>query len=208
MDITKKITIKDFVAEYNKRGTEALKDKYLKDTVKYISYLPFVTKVSLADSLVNISVYKQEKYIDESGNTKSRKTDEVEINSTVQYLLFVRIVIDNYTNLKSETPGFFEEYDLLKSSGILDKLIGDNGILPMNDIAEFRNIVNMKQNDVVYNEGSIQASVARQVGRVSDLVKITFSPIVSAIEKKIDDIPKEDIDMIIELAKNGGLNEV
>lgn len=208
MGITKKITIKDFVAEYDQRETETLKDEYLKDTIEYISYLPFVTKVSLADSLVNISVYKQEKYIDENGNTKSRKTDDVEINSTVQYLLFVRIVIDNYTNLKSETLGFFEEYDLLKSSGILDKLIGDNGILPMNDIAEFRNIVNMKQNDVVYNEGSIQASVARQVDRVSDLVKITFSPIVSAIEKKIDGIPKEDIDMIIELAKNGGFKEV
>lgn len=208
MNIAKKITIKDFVAEYNQKGTEALKDKYLKDTVNYISYLPFVTKVSLADSLVNISVYKQEKYIDENGNTKSRKTDEVEINSTVQYLLFVRIVIDNYTNLKSETPGFFEEYDMLKSSGVLDKLIGDNGILPMSDIAEFRNIVDMKQNDVVFNEGSIQASVARQIGRVSDLMKTTFSPIVSAIEKKIDGIPKEDIDMIIKLAKNGGLNEV
>lgn len=208
MNITKKITIKDFVAEYNKKGTETLKDNYLKDTIKYISYLPFVTKVSLADSLINLSVYKQEKYIDENGNTKNRKTDEVEINSTVQYLFFVRIVIDNYTNLKSETPGFFEEYDLLKSSGILDKLIGDNGILPMSDIAEFRNIVDMKQNDVVFNEGSIQALVARQVGRVSDLMKTTFSPIVSAIEKKIDGIPKEDIDMIIELAKNGGLNEV
>ena len=45
----KKITIKNFIDEYNKRGTESLKDQYIKDNLEIISYVPFVKKDALID---------------------------------------------------------------------------------------------------------------------------------------------------------------
>ena len=44
-------------------------------------------------------MFEQEKYTDENGETKFRKTDNIHVNSFVQYMLFVREVIEKYTNL-------------------------------------------------------------------------------------------------------------
>lgn len=201
--------IKEFCGKYNAFTSQSLKDEFIKQNLKITQYIPFVKKDALATNLVNISTYEYENYVDKYGNTKRIKTDRIKLNSTVQYLLFCRMIIENYTNLEVETEGFFEEYDALKSCGLLDKLIGsDDSILPMNDIAELRTIIDMKQKDVLYNECEIHNYISKQIGRISDVANATLTPLVEVVSKKLDEMPKEEFDNVIEFVKNGNFREV
>ena len=201
--------IKEFCEKYNAFTSQSLKDEFIKQNIKITQYIPFVKKDALATNLVNISTHEYENYVDENGNFKRRKSERIKLNSTVQYLLFCRMIIENYTNLEVETEGFFEEYDALKSCGLLDKLMGsDDSILPMNDIAELRTVIDMKQKDVLYNECEIHNYISKQIGRISDLANTTITPLVDVVSKKLDEIPNEDLDKVVEFAKNGGFKEV
>ena len=44
--------------------------------------------------------------------------------------------------------------------------------------------------------------------RISDLANATLTPLMDIVRKKLDEIPKEDLDKIAEFAKNGGFKEV
>ena len=202
--------VKEFCEKYNAFTSQPLKDEFIKQNLKITQYIPFVKKDALATKLVNISTYEYENYVDDNGNTKRRKSERIKLNSTVQYLLFCRMIIENYTNLEVETEGFFEEYDALKSCGLLDKLMGsDDSILPMNDIAELRTVIDMKQKDVLYNECEIHNYISKQIGRISDLVNATLTPLVEVASKKLDEIPNEDLEgKILEFAKKGNFKEV
>lgn len=201
--------IKDFCEKYNKIVTQSLKDKFLQDNLEIKQYIPFITKDILATNLVNQTSYVYETYIDETtGEEKRRKTDKIKLNSTAQYLLFCRLVIENYTNLEKETAGFFEEYDALKQCGLLDKLMGENSILPMDDIAELKTIIDMHQKDVVFNESTTQAFIGKQIDKIKQIGEIAVKPYMKQIGDKLSEIPKEDLDKIVEFAKNGGFTEV
>ena len=201
--------IKEFCERYNAFTSQSLKDEFIKQNLKITQYIPFVKKDALATNLVNISTYEYENYVDENGNIKRRKSERIKLNSTVQYLLFCRMIIENYTNLEVETEGFFEEYDALKSCGLLDKLMGsDDSILPMNDIAELRTVIDMKQKDVLYNECEIHNYISKQIGRISDLANTTLTPLMDVVSKKLNEMPKEDLDKFVEFAKNGNFREV
>ena len=200
--------IKDFCEKYNKIVTQSLKDKFLQDNLEIKQYLPFITKDILATNLVNQTSYVYETYIDESGEEKKRKTDKIKLNSTAQYLLFCRLVIENYTNLEKETAGFFEEYDALKQCGLLDKLMGENSILPMDDIAELKTIIDMHQKDVIFNESTTQAFIGKQIDKFKQFGEIAVKPYMKQISENLNGISKEDIDKVVEFAKNGGFTEV
>ena len=200
--------IKDFCEKYNKIVTQSLKDKFLKDNLEIKQYLPFITKDILATNLVNQTSYVYETYIDESGEEKKRKTDKIKLNSTAQYLLFCRLVIENYTNLEKETAGFFEEYDALKQCGLLDKLMGENSILPMDDIAELRTIIDMHQKDVIFNESTTQAFIGKQIDKFKQFGEIAVKPYMKQISENLSGISKEDLNKVVEFAKNGGFKEV
>ena len=117
-------------------------------------------------------------------------------------------MVENYTNLTVETETFCDEYDLLKQSGLLNLFIGDNGILPMDDIAELRSIVDMHQKDVLFNETTTQAFVEKQMNKLTNLFELFAEPVMNSMERKIEGIPKEDIQQFVEMAKNGGFKEV
>ena len=66
----------------------------------------------------------------------------------------------------------------------------------------------MKQSDIQFNETTAQAFITKQIGRISDLASVTLIPLMDIVSKKLDEIPKEDLDKVIEFAKNGGFKEV
>ena len=177
----KKIGIKEFVEEYNKRIPQ-LQEDYIKDNLVITKYVPFVKKDALAQKLVDVSTYKYEDYTKEDGSIGRRKTDRIRLNSTVQYLLFCRLVIENYTNLTVETEGFYEEYDALKECGLLDKLMVSTetkpSLIPMDEIAEFRAIIDMKQKDEIFNKTEIHNYVNSLVERFGDVLNVLVKPIV------------------------------
>ena len=181
MNEIKKIAIKDFVKEYKNRVPQ-MQGSYIKENLIITPYVPFVKKNALADNLVNISTYKYEDYTKEDGTIGRRKTDTIQVNSTIEYLLFCRLIIENYTNLTVETEGFFEEYDALKSSGLLDRLMIDteasDSLIPMNEIAELRSLVSMKQSDIMTNYCEPHNYVNSLVERFGNIIDVLAKPIM------------------------------
>ena len=194
-----KITIKNFIDEYNKRGTESLKKQYIKDNLEITPYVSFVKKDALISNLLKATMIDKE-------------TGNVKVNSSAEYLLMTRILIENYTNLTVETDGFYEEYDELKKSGLFNiLLVGDDTtapLIPYEEIAEFKHLLSIKRNDVLTNRYEIHSFITEQVDRFKALGEATLTPLMNAVSKKLDEIPKEDLDKVIEFAKNGGFKEV
>lgn len=194
-----KITIKNFVEEYNNR-VDKLQETYLKENLEVISYLPFSYKNVLAEKLVNLTTFVYEDYLKENDSVGRRKTDKIKVDSVGQYLLFCRIVVENYTNLVVETNDFLEEYDLLKSSGLLDKLmVGTETvppIIPASEISEMRSIISMKQSDVMTNHCEIHNYIDSLIERFGDVFSVVAKPIM---EKAMDSIEIPEVENYLEV---------
>lgn len=199
MKETKKITIKEFCSEYVKRVPQ-MQESYIKENLVITPYVPFVKKDALADKLVNISTYEYEDYVKEDGTVGRRKTDKIRVNSTVQYLFFCRLIIENYTNLTVETEEFFEEYDALKQCGLLDKLMVSTetrpSLIPMDEIAELRSLVSMKQSDAMTNYATPQVYISSQVERFGTLLSVTLKPVLYKIADSLNSMSEEDAEVL------------
>lgn len=197
--------IKEFVEKYKKISTENLKEKFIKDELKVISYMPFVKKNTLVDKLVDISTYVFEDYTKEDGTVGRRKTDKIRVNSTIQYLLFCRLVIENYTNLIVETEGFFEEYDALKECGLLDKLMISTetrpSLIPMDEIAELRNLISMKQSDIMTNYCEPHNYVSSLVERFGDIIDVLAKPIMDKAMEQMNETENVEENDFLEVVK-------
>ncbi len=204
--------ILEFVERYNNTANNTLKEQLL-SKIKITPYISIIKKDVYAQLIVDKTTFEQESY-DDNGETKYRKTDKIRINSVAQYIQFCRAVIELYTDLEidEDDKGFISGYDALKSSGLLDILmIGSDKadpLIPMSELSEFKTILTMKQSDTQFNETTTQAFVSKQIDRISDLANATLTPLMDVVSKKLDEIPKEDSDKIIEFAKKGEFKEV
>ena len=194
-----KITIKTFCKEYSNRVNDTLKKQYIKDNLKITSYVPFVKKDALISNLLKATMIDKE-------------TDNVKVNSSAEYLLMTRILIENYTNLTVETDGFYEEYDELKKSGLFNILLVGNDttapLIPIEEITEFKFLLSQKKADVMTNRYEIHSFIVEQVDKIKALGEATLTPLVDVVSKKLDEIPKEDLNKIVEFAKKGEFKEV
>ena len=182
--------IKEFVEKYNAIATDRLKENYLNDNLHIKTYLPFLRKDAIATVLVDRSTYKFESYIKEDGTIGNKKTDEIKVNSVAQYLLFCRVVIENYTNLEVETDNFFEEYDELKQCGLLDKLmVGSENVPP---ISELRGMIKMKQEDEIFNRTEIHNYITEQIDRFSNLANVISKPVMDIITERLENETNEE----------------
>lgn len=201
----------EFVKRYNDIATQQLKDRFIEEKIKISPYVSIIKKDTYAQLIVDKTMFKQESY-DDNGKTKYRKTDKINLNSVAQYVQFCRAVIELYTNLEIEDGSFIKEYDALKSSGLLDILmVGSDKtdpLIPMNELSEFKTILTMKQSDTQFNETTTQAFISKQIGRISDLANATLTPLMDVVSKKLDEIPKEDLDKVVEFAKKSNFKEV
>lgn len=202
----------EFVEKYNNMANNTLREQLL-SKIKITPYVSFIKKEVYAQLIVDKTTFEQEAY-DDNGETKYRKTDKIRVNSVAQYVQFCRAVIELYTDLEidEDDKGFIKGYDALKSSGLLDILmVGSDKadpLIPMSELSEFKTILTMKQSDTQFNETTTQAFISKQIGRISDLANATLTPLMNVVSKKLDEIPKEDLDKIVEFAKNGGFKEV
>lgn len=170
--------IKEFVEKYNAIATDRLKEDYLNDNLHIKTYLPFLTKVTLADKLAKVT-------------TLDKDTDNVNVKSDINYLLFCRMIVEQYTDLQVETEGFYEEYDLLNESGLLDKIMQT---IPEKEIAEFKMICDMKKSDLLQNKYENHAFIADQVDRFGMLIGVTLKPILEKISGQIENMSEEDVE--------------
>ena len=182
--------IKEFCKEYSNR-IDKLKGDYLKENLKITTYLPFIKKDALAQNIVNATTYKFEDYTKKDGTTGRRRTNQIQVNSTAQMLLFYRVIIENYTDLEVETEGFYEEYDLLNESGLLDKIMQ---MIPEKEIAEFKMICDMKKDDIIFNQSTPKAFINQQIERVSTILGVTLKPVLENISEQIENMSEEDVE--------------
>ncbi len=180
----KTYTIKEFCKKYNELKSAQAKGALVAGIMKSDLYVPFVMKDTLMSNLVKITMLDKE-------------TGNIKMNSSAEYLLLIRVFIEQYTKLKVETPGFFEEYDELVKSGLFDLLIvgSENAqpIIPLAEITEFKNLLNLKKNDLMTNQYESHAFITEQVDRFVKLGEATLTPIVDAMTKKIEGLSNEDI---------------
>ena len=90
-------------------------------------------------------------------------------------------------------------------------LIGDDNtapLIPIEEIAEFNHLLSIKRNDVLTNRYEIHSFIAEQVDRFKALGEATLTPLVDVVSKKLDEIPKEDLDKVVEMIKKGDYKEV
>lgn len=195
-----KITITKFVEEYENRATESLKNDYLKDTLKVKKYIPFVLKDALASTIANATCFEKIEKKDLDGNVTFENTGRIKLNSVARRLLFYRCIIEQYTNLKVETEGFHEEYDLLNSLGILDKIIQ---MIPERDLGEFAQIVDMKISDTVSYYSTPQKFVSDQVERFGTLIGVTVNPFLEKLADQLGELDEEHIDKLAKIVATG-----
>ena len=190
--------IKEFCENYKNRATDKLKEDYLKENLKITTYLPFIKKDALAQNIVNATTYKFENYIKEDGTTGRRRTNQIQVNSTAQMLLFYRVIIENYTNLEVETEGFYEEYDALNESGVLFELTADfeghPSLIPAKEISELRGMVDLKQRDEMTNQYETHSFISNQVERFGTLIGVTLKPVLEKFSEQIENMSDEDVE--------------
>ena len=165
--------IKEFTEKYNAIATDKLKEDYLNANLHIKTYLPFLTKVTLADKLAKVT-------------TLDKDTGNVNVKSDVNYLLFCRTIIEQYTDLQVETEGFYDEYDLLNESGLLDKIMQ---MIPEKEITEFKMICDMKKDDIIFNQSTPKAFINQQIERITTIASVTLKPI---LEKLVDEFENLD----------------
>ena len=131
-----------------------------------------------------------------------KETGNVKVNSSAEYLLKTRILIENYTNLTVETDGFYEEYDELKKSGLFTILLmGDDDtapLIPIEEIAEFNHLLSIKRNDMFTNRYEIHSFITEQVDRFKALGEATLTPLVDVVNKKLDSLSNDELRKILD----------
>lgn len=188
-----KITIETLATEYNNRATESLKDQYLEDILEIKKYIPFNLKVTLAEKLMEVTMYDKKK--------------NVHVNSVAQYLLFCRIILENYTNI-TIGENFHEEYDLLKESGILDKIMTK---IPEGEMAELNTVISMTREDVRTNAYEPHAFIAGQVERFGILIGTILDPVIGKLADEVKNLDNatvekmgKTLDRVFKKYANGG----
>lgn len=171
-----KITIETLATEYNNRATESLKDQYLEDILEIKKYIPFNLKVTLAEKLMEVTMYDKKK--------------NVHVNSVAQYLLFCRIILENYTNI-TIGENFHEEYDLLKESGILDKIMTK---IPEGEMAELNTVISMTREDVRTNAYEPHAFIAGQVERFGTLIGTILDPVIGKLADEVKNLDNATVE--------------
>ena len=177
--------IKEFCKEYSNR-IDKLKEDYLNDNLHINTYLPFLTKMTLADKLAKVT-------------TLDKDTGNVNVKSDINYLLFCRMIVEQYTDLQVETEGFYEEYDLLNESGLLDKIMQ---MIPEKEINEFKMICDMKKSDLLQNKYENHAFISEQVTRFGELIGTILKPALDKISEQLENLSDEDIENIKKTAND------
>ena len=161
----------------------------------------------MAQNIVNATTYKFEDYTKEDGTTGRRRTNQIQVSSTAQMLLFYRVVIENYTDLEVETEGFYEEYDALNESGVLFELTADfeghPSLIPAREISELRGMVDLKQRDIMTNQYEIHSYISNQIERITEVGSIVLKPVLDKLATELENMDDSKIEKLSKALERG-----
>lgn len=165
------MTVKDFVNEYkgikrNDKMKNEFVDKHI--TTKYINIL---TKESVCRSLVDASYHVT------TNEIKIFKADSITL-----YILYNLKIIELYTDLdiNEYSKNLYEAYDILNECGALVDIINT---IPVTEISEFKQLLEMAIADLYDNEYSVVSRVDGIKNSIGAIATSLLDGISSAIEK-------------------------
>lgn len=185
--MNKDFNVKNFVEEYEKQITEADKAQFLKAKLKYEKYMPYAEKLFIAENIIQSSSYAMVK----DGDTL-KKTDRIQINSPMRYILFVMTIVNKYTNIEVNFSNIMPEFDYLNKNNLIEIIcdkIGDK------EVAEFNTVVEMVLNDFMSNKFEFKNYVSETLSKVYGLIE-KCAPLIDNILSKLDNISEEDAEKL------------
>ena len=183
----KDFDVKSFVEEFEKQLTVAEKDSYLKSKLKVEKYLPYSDKLIVAENIVKSSSYAMVK---EDGVLK--KTDRIEVNSPMRYILFVMTVINKYTNITVNFSDVIPEFDYLNKNNLFEIIFGKIGDKEIN---EFNTVVEMVLDDFIANKYEFKNYISEMLLKANGIVQ-QISPLVDNIANKIETLSDKDLEKV------------
>ena len=161
-----------------KQGIEE-RIEWIKKELGVILYLPFAEKRELCKKVLDTCCTK------ENGLVK--------VDSVTRYIIFTVSIISKYTELEfssDEEYDSLDEYDMLCEYRLLNpilELIGD-------EYATCNNILNMMLDDVITNNNTVEAVIARALGKVSDSLDGLIDAFAEKVEEMELDLSQIDIE--------------
>ncbi len=164
----KKTRIADFVEGYEKCPSNSMKEKYLKEKLVIAPYVKLEHKLNLCQSIVEASSHN--------------KQGDLHIDSAARYILYIRCVIECYTNLtlndKAHDKSFIKEYDQLARNGLIDRIVK---MIPKDEMEELSMFLDMKVEDLFTNEYETKAFISKQVDKFSKAFDAFMPSVVDSI---------------------------
>lgn len=171
------MTVKEFVDGCRHVGAA----NYIKKELRVKEYIPYTQKVTMCSLVIKHSSYK----LDNEG----KQTSEIQINTPMQNLFFIMYIIREYTNIEVDLRKATEEYDMLNEAHLISLI---KGALPVDDFAEFENMLSDMRNDFIQNQMSLDGTVSRQVKRFVDLFSTAAKPILNELLDSVMKTLNED----------------
>lgn len=178
--------LEKFIENYNKLGNENMKDKYVKESLKYKKYLPFTSKMGICDKIVECTSYSNT--YDEHGTIIGRK---IRIDSRARVVFCVLSIIQNYTNLEFEMSKAAQVFDTLNEAGLTEKIMSN---IPEDERSEFQTVLDMTVNDFIQNNMTAESIVTDQVERISKILGTALGPVISELNDSIKNLNPQQIE--------------
>ena len=173
----KDITVQEFINIYNKKESDQEKQDYLESLIK-IEYMPFTTKMTLAEKIVENAYWKD-----------AEKKDFIEVNSPIRHILHVYTVINNYTYIHIDNKRMAEDYDLLEQDKLGERIIEAIG----GDVECFSVVEEMSAKDFMTNHYGTKAFLQEQSVRLQDVIKEVGTTLAPVFADALKDLSKDDI---------------
>lgn len=168
----------EFIELYENEGNVDKRNTFVKSHI-IKSYIPLEEKDVRAQIIIDNSYYG------EDGNFK--------VNSVAKYMFTFLTIVDMYTDIAINFKDGLNEYNKLNSLDVLEDIVS---LINEKDLDEFRNIINMKCDDMIINEYEPHSFIKTQVERFGELIGATLSPILEKIDlDKVAEILEVNRDM-------------
>lgn len=164
-----KMTVKQFAEKYSKCTSDAVKAGML-STASVKHYLPITEKRDLIENTLHFDLLNFDNSF-------------VTFNSIDKMVTFMGSIIAGYTDFEREDP--YEDFDVLMETGLMSNIIAEIG----SDVDAYRDLFEMRLNDYIRDNNSLEAITANKLGEVVTPVK----SILESIDGIINDLTFEEV---------------
>lgn len=173
--MSEKIDVFEFVEKYNSTSE---KQGLLDKTVPKDTYVDYLVKQKYVRDILTVSC------LDSNGNVK--------LNSCKKYMLYIYTVFTLYTNIDIPENKMVLAFDALDRYNLIDIILAE---IPEAELNTFNTVLQMCQDDMITNNYEIHGYINRNIENITTEFSKVLYPIVSNLNKKLDEV---DIEKLIQ----------